>query len=208
MEEPFHIAVQSTLLLAPQGKLRIWIRLNWRSSMHEHTMLVEDLKWILLWANLGIALVLVWGGVLVISTWWRWVWSWSRAFHGGTYFLGICALVVFINRNLWLLPNHMRRVELILNFDCLVIRILLVGTILWFLFWKGVALLFPVWGDGVVFEIIELLHGWPHRINKIRSCYWAVVWTLPNLKYVWQDMLHRPVFKAFLEVSLLSLTTW
>lgn len=48
MEEPFHIAVQSTLLLAPQGKLRIWIRLNWRSSMHEHTMLVEDLKWILL----------------------------------------------------------------------------------------------------------------------------------------------------------------
>ena len=48
LEEPLHIAVQSTLLLAPQGKLRIYIHLNWRSSMHKHTILVEDLKWILL----------------------------------------------------------------------------------------------------------------------------------------------------------------
>lgn len=194
LEEPLHIAVQSTLLLAPQGKLRIYIHLNWRSSMHKHTILVEDLKWILLWAYLGICLVLVWGGVLVFSTWRRWDWTWHRVFVGGTYFFGIGALVVFIDRNLGLLPNHMRRVELILYFDCLIIRILFVCAILWFLFWKGVALRFPVWGDGVVFEIIVLLHRWPHWIDKIRSCHWAVVWTLPNLKHVWQDMLHRPIF--------------
>jgi hypothetical protein len=39
LEEPLHIAVQSALLLAPEGKLRVRIHLDWRGGMHEHPIL-------------------------------------------------------------------------------------------------------------------------------------------------------------------------